>query len=79
MGLLNFIWNLPLMLLRVIGAVLSFFFGRLGWDAPPWMRGVAAGWNRLGGAVQARPARSVGILATLIVLGVGGSTPPLGA
>ena len=73
MGLLNFIWNLPLMLLRVIGAVLSFFFGRLGWDAPPWMRGVAAGWNRLGGAVQARPARSVGILATLIVLGVGGT------
>jgi len=72
MGLLNFIWNLPLMLLRLVGAVLSFFFGRLGWDAPPWMRALGAGWGRLGGAVQARPARSAGILAALIVLLVGG-------
>lgn len=73
MGLLNFIWNLPLMLLRLVGAVLSFFFGRMGWDAPPWARAVGAGWNRLGGAVQARPARSAGILAVLLVLGVGGA------
>jgi len=72
MGLLNFIWNLPLMLLRLVGAVLSFFFGRLGWDAPPWMRTVGTGWNRLGGAVQARPARSAGILIALLVLGFGG-------
>ena len=72
MGLLNFIWNLPLMLLRIVGAVLSFFFGRLGWDAPPWMRAVGSGWQRLGGAVQARPARSAGILAAVLILGVGG-------
>ncbi|HEX7917004.1 hypothetical protein, partial [Rudaea sp.] len=67
MGLLNFIWNLPLMLLRFVGAVLSFFFGHVGWDAPPWARAVGAGWSRLGGAVQARPARSAGILAALLV------------
>lgn len=72
MGLLNFIWNLPLMLLRLVGAVLSFFLGHLGWDAPPWMRAVGTGWNRLGGAVQARPARSAGILIALLVVGLGG-------
>ena len=72
MGLLNFIWNLPLMLLRLVGAVLSFFFGRIGWDAPPWMRALESGWQRLGGAVQAKPARSAGILVALLVLGVGG-------
>jgi uncharacterized protein YfaS (alpha-2-macroglobulin family) len=72
MGLLNFIWNLPLMLLRLVGAILSFFFGHVGWDAPPWMRAVGSGWQRLGGAVQARPGRSAGILAALLVLGVGG-------
>jgi len=72
MGLLNFIWNLPLMLLRLIGAVLAFFFGQVAWDAPPWARALGAGWQRLGGAVQARPGRSAGILAALLILGVGG-------
>ncbi|MBS0584563.1 MAG: alpha-2-macroglobulin [Proteobacteria bacterium] len=72
MGLLNFIWNLPLMLLRLVGAVLSFFVGRFAWDAPPWARAVGTGWQRLGGAVRARPARSAGILAALLLLGVGG-------
>ncbi|WP_018973277.1 MG2 domain-containing protein [Rudaea cellulosilytica] len=72
MGLLNFIWNLPLMLLRLVGAVLSFFFGNIGWDAPPWARAIASGWDRLGGVVRTRPARSAGILVALVALGLGG-------
>jgi uncharacterized protein YfaS (alpha-2-macroglobulin family) len=73
MGLLNFIWNLPLLLLRVLGAVLTFFLGRVGWDAPPWMRVIATGWERLGAAAQARPGRSFGIVAAALVLIVGGA------
>jgi uncharacterized protein YfaS (alpha-2-macroglobulin family) len=72
MGLLRFLVSLPLLLLRGIGWLLARLFGNFAWQPPGWAQATGDGLGRFGGAMRARPGRFAGILAALIVVGVGG-------
>ncbi|TLY50938.1 MAG: alpha-2-macroglobulin family protein, partial [Gammaproteobacteria bacterium] len=72
MGLLRFLISIPLMLLRAIGWLLSFVFGRIAWQPPAWLRAIWHALVRVGAGMRARPGRAAGVIAALLVLGLGG-------
>jgi len=66
------IWFVLRGLLRLLGLLLAVVFGEMTWRAPRWAvvlgAAGAASWH----AVRRRPARSAGIAAAILVLGLGG-------